>query len=101
MFAQRLAGLGGVWAFVPSDIERFAALYGGPGIVGEDYDAAGSEGAFADRVDGDYIADAGHGFRLSGVKLRDFAAEDRAAGDHGVLHGGGAGVDAEFGRAGG
>src|SRR5882762_2788017 len=101
MFAQRFARFGGVGAFVPRDVQGFAALDGGPGIIGEDYDAARGERAFADSVDGDYIADAGNGFGFSGVKLCDFAAEYRAAGDDGILHGGGAGVDAEFGRSGG
>src|SRR5882757_3936077 len=101
MFAQRFTGFGGVGGFVPSEVQGFAALDGGPGIVGEDYDAAGGEGAFADGVDGDDIADAWNGLGFSGVKLCEFAAEDRAAGDDGVLHGERAGVDAEFVGSGG
>src|SRR4029077_5360429 len=101
MGAQRFAGFSGVGAFIPSDIERFAALDGGPGITGEHYDTAGGERALADSVDGDDVAHAGNGFGLGSVKLRDLAAEDGAAGDDGVLHAGHAGVDAEFRRAGG
>ena len=101
VLAQRLAGFAGVGAFVPSDFERLAALNGGPGIICEDDDAAGGEGAFTDSVDGDYVADTGNSLGLAGVKLCDFAAENRAAGDDGVLHGRHARVDAEFCRAGG
>ncbi len=55
----------------------------------------------ANGVDGDDVAHSGHSLGFRRVKLCDFAAEYRAAGNDRVFHARHARVDAEFRRAGG
>ena len=43
-------------------LQSFAALHGGPGIIGDDGDAAGSERARGHWIDGENVANASDGF---------------------------------------
>src|SRR5262249_43467493 len=88
LFVQRFRRFARVRSVVPFDLQRFAALHGGPGIVGDDGNAAGRERALADRFDREDVAHAGHTLGLAGVKRLQLGAENGAAGYDGILHAG-------------
>ena len=101
LFAQLFAGFGGGGAFVPLYFESFAALHGGPGIVGDDGDAAVGGSAAAAGFELNDVADSGNGFGFGGVEGGDFAVEDGAAGYDSVEKTCGSRVDAVDSFAGG
>ncbi len=76
-----------MWAVVPGDLERVAALDRGPGVVGDDRDAA--DGWNFIGYDGvgnlDDLDNARHLLRIRGVEGGDLAADHRRARDDGVL----------------
>src|SRR6266436_8312228 len=101
LLAQRIRGFRGGGTFVPSDLQRFAALDGGPGIVGEHDNSTGREGARADGIDGDNVLNSRNCFAFCSVKGFQLAAKYGAAGNDCELHAGHARINAELRRAGG
>ena len=85
--ADRGARLVGVGAFVPLDIEKPRALYGGPRVVGDNRHAARNL---------HYLLHARKRLRFGGVEADRLAAEHRATRDSGVDHARPARIDAEL-----
>src|SRR2546426_9731888 len=61
LFAKLIRGFRGGGTFVPSDLQRFASLHGGPGIIGEHDNTTGCERARADRSDSADVPDTRYG----------------------------------------
>ena len=86
-------------AWGPSSQETCKALrpsHGRPGTIGDNHDSTGSEGGRAHGVDGENVDHAGNGFGLGGVEGFQFAAENGAAFDDGVLQARETRIDAKF-----
>jgi len=96
LFAEAVRRFGSVRAFVPSDGQSFAALYGGPGIFSDNDDTTCCERSFRDRGNLENAVHTRNCFGFGGVKLRRLATENRAARDDGVEQSRRARIDAEF-----
>jgi hypothetical protein len=77
-------------AFVPFDLERLHAAFGGPGVVADHRDRV---------VDPDHLAHAGDLLRVGVVDARERAAEHREIRNRGIDHVGHAHVEPEHGGA--